>query len=819
MPCESCPLNGRKKVPPEIRRTRVILVGESPGLQEAQFGKPFVGRSGQLLDKIFSTFGFSRQDFSITNTVLCFPGAGDSKVSQRILEEARENCKERLVRDIQQSGAELVVFLGGLAARTFFNFRDISTQINRVFKLPTGQYGLIAYHPAYILRNPSEIHSLLETFSIVKEFLETSSLPKEPEITTITLTDRERILALLERIAIENVVAVDLETTGLDIFEDDILTINVSFGNWTGYVIPVPDALGLFPDFWIRVRDAFAQRTGKWTVLHNAKFDMKFLKMVGVDIPLPIFDTLQVFHLLDENSTPSLKHLAARYLRVFDYTEDVRETFGKKKIELNDSNRGAFYRYAGIDAAVTWHLAEVLTKEILKDKELWAVYINIIMPALPIFRDAEIHGVKIDTDYLRQYKETLEKEIQDIVDSLKRTPQVHMVMRILEQQEIEKLRKRYEKLKKKTKTFDEYIATYLKVPEFNPASPQHLRLLLFDVMGLKPLVVGKTGPSTNEATLQHYSGNPIVQKLLEFREKQKLLSAFVEGILDDIKKDGRVHTTYKLHGTVTGRLSSKNPNLQQIPRNHPIKKAFVAEGDDVLVEIDYSQIEFRVWIALSGDENARKLIEAGKDIHRLVASKVFNKPEEEITKEERSTAKGVVFGVMYGRGAKSVAEQFGMTEEEAKRVIETFFSMFPQARKWLEEQQQLAIKCGYVKSFYGRKRRLPFAQQTEFEEDRATALRQAVNAPIQSSASDTTLYTIVRLHQKGILDKYNARFIMTVHDSILFYVPEKNLNAFCRELHQEATELPTQMFGLRIDAEIKAGKNWLEMEEIPINVF
>jgi DNA polymerase-1 len=341
--------------------------------------------------------------------------------------------------------------------------------------------------------------------------------------------------------------------------------------------------------------------------------------------------------------------------------------------------------------------------------------------------------------------------------------------------------------------------------ELNLNSPKQLIKLLFEDLKFKPIKYNlKTRAiSTDKSVLKILAKKHDVPKLLlEFRKVDKLFSTYINKVNYD--SNTRVHTNYSMHVTNTGRLASSGPNLQNIPRDSEIKNMFVAKSGHVFVQMDFAQVEFRLWAHESNDTKMLNDIAAGLDIHRQTASEAYGIPPEQITKEQRNIAKNLTFGVMYGRGAKSVAEQYNIPESQAKEIIEKFFRKYPVASRWIQSIVLVARQQGYLTNFFGRKRRLVGLQNPD-QEKQAMAERQAKNFLMQSGAADLTNWLSIRL--RPLLNPYDTQLVLNVHDSLVYEVPECHLHQVVEIINAEANR-PIGGIRVKLAAEVQVGKKW-----------
>src|ERR1035437_5782330 len=403
---------------------------------------------------------------------------------------------------------------------------------------------------------------------------------------------------------------------------------------------------------------------------------------------------------------------------------------------------------------------------------------QVVLPARQVLMETELEGIGIDHDY------------------------------------IEKLRIEYSA---KRATLEQSIFENVGEP-FNINSPKQLQDVLFKKLGFAPAGKTKSGgwSTDNKALTSISEQNPssaVLQMLLEYKDCQKILSTFIEGTLEHVDPvDGRIHTNYKLHGTQTGRLSSSEPNLQQIPKESTIKGIFVARKGYQFVEADFGQAEFRWWAEYSRDTQMVADIISGVDIHRSTYAMSHGVDISTVSDEQRQQAKATVFGLMYGRGTFSLAEGLKIPEMEAKKIVSTFFGKYPQAQNWLKQQIFIAKKTGQVISYFGRIRRLPGINGSD-KMLRADAERQAKNSPIQGAASDTTMISANRIRTKFKTLGINGKLVMTVHDSLVYEVPTSRV-AECFDIIKQEAERSIAGTVVPMSADIKVGTRLGSLKKI-----
>ena len=585
---------------------------------------------------------------------------------------------------------------------------------------------------------------------------------------------------LVKTLLEEKEICIDTETTGIDANNVELVGLSFSFKEHTGYYIPVAND-GDGKDGAKHILSLFKKLFDKEDVLwigQNLKYDFLVLKWYGVQLKGKTFDTMLAHYVVEPEGRRSMDLLSGQFLGYEPVSiESIIGKKGKNQGSMRDAELEQIKEYAAEDADITLQLKHCLAPLILK-KEVSKVFNEVENPLMPVLVDMEFEGVKVDTQFLNEYSKVLEVEAKESEEKV-------------------------------------YAAAGVR---FNLASPKQLGEVLFEVMKLDDKAKKtKTGQyATGEDVLQKMAAkHKIVDDILNFRELTKLKSTYVDAIPELINpRTGRIHTSYAQAVAVTGRLSSTNPNLQNIPvrtdRGKEIRKAFIPRDPSrILVSADYSQIELRVVAAISGDPNMCEAFKLGKDIHTATAAKVYGVDEADVTKEMRYKAKSVNFGIIYGQGAFGLAENLGISRTEAKEIIDNYKKEFPNIQKYMDQQINHAKELGFVETLMGRKRWLRDINSSNFTV-RGFAERNAINSPIQGSAADMIKLAMIKIHNAMKAKTWESKMILQVHDELIFDATEKELPAL-KELilscMTTAMELPN---GVPVEAELGTGKNWLE---------
>lgn len=572
-------------------------------------------------------------------------------------------------------------------------------------------------------------------------------------------------------------ICFDTETTGIDANDAEMVGMSFSVKPGEGFYVFCP------PDQKETARrlkffePLFTDASKTW-VGHNIKYDMLILKWYGYELAGNIFDSMLAHYVIEPDGKNGMDALSEKFLGYEPvHIEELIGKKGKGQGNMRDVEPEKIKDYAAEDADITLQLKNVLLPQ-LKQKEVEKVFYEVENPLVKVLTAMEFEGIKIDEGFLNDYSKELEKEAKEAEESVYKQAGVR----------------------------------------FNLASPKQLGEVLFDKMQIDPKAKKtKTGQyaTGEDVLLKLASKNKIVDDILAFREFTKLKSTYVDALpLMINKKTGRVHTSYAQAVAVTGRLSSNNPNLQNIPirteRGREIRKAFIPrDKDHVLVSADYSQIELRIVAAISGDKNMCEAFKTGKDIHSATAAKVFNVDEKDVTKEMRYKAKSVNFGIIYGQGAFGLAENLGISRTEAKEIIDNYKKQFPNIQKYMDDTIHFAQEHGYVQTLMGRKRWLRDINSANFTV-RAFAERNAINSPIQGSAADMIKMAMIKIHAAFSKHKFSSKMLLQVHDELVFDAHRseiEKIKPIILNCMQTALALPNDV---PTDAELGIGDNWLE---------
>lgn len=578
-----------------------------------------------------------------------------------------------------------------------------------------------------------------------------------------------------DKILTSDFVAFDTETTSLDVLDAELVGMSFATAEGEAAYVPVPanreeaqKIIDAFRPFFLSEK---IMKVGQ-----NIKFDLNVLANYGIEISAPMFDTMLAHYILQPEQRHNMDYLAEIYLGY--RTIHIEELIGKKKggrqKNMRDLSPTLIRDYACEDADITLRLMRPLREELEKNNQL-DVFQNIEMPLMPVLAEMERNGVRIDTAALEETGNAFRTEMEQLEKDI------------------------YE----------------MAGHEFLLTSPRQVGEVLFGEMGLNEKArKTKSGQySTSEEELEKIRHkHPIVDKILQHRGLKKLLSTYIEALPKLINKHtGHIHTSFNQAVTATGRLSSSNPNLQNIPvrgeNGREIRKAFIPEEGQIFFSADYSQIELRLMAHLSGDAHLIEAFNNGEDIHAATAARIFKKPLEEVSRDERRKAKTANFGIIYGISAFGLAERMEVSRTEAKELIDNYFQTYPGVREYIDNSVSRAKELGYIETLCGRRRYLPDINSRNAVV-RGYAERNAVNAPIQGTAADIIKIAMIRVAARFKAEGIRSKMILQVHDELNFSVLPEELDRVRSIVTHEMNHAFT--LSVPLEADCGEGSNWLE---------
>lgn len=580
---------------------------------------------------------------------------------------------------------------------------------------------------------------------------------------------------LLIDLLMQTSVCIDTETTSVNALEAEIVGISFCYNPHQAFYIPLPEnkeeAKAILAEFSPLFENENIEKVGQ-----NIKYDLTVLNNYSIKVGGALFDTMIAHYLIQPDLRHNMDFLAETYLKYSPIpTTDIIGAKGKNQLTMRQVDVEKVGEYCNEDTDITLQLKQNFAPK-LQEINVEKVFKEVEMPLIPVLQSMEQEGINIDVDFLNAYSAELETEMKEA-----------------EKQVFE-----------------------LAGETFNLASPKQLGDILFDKLKLDPKAKKtKTGQyATGEEVLQKLSEHPIIHHILEFREISKLKSTYADALPLLIRPEtGRIHTSFMQAVAATGRLSSQNPNLQNIPvrteRGKQFRKAFIRKNDEYLLfSADYSQIELRIVAAMSQDPSMCESFIQGKDIHTATAAKVYNVPESEVTKEMRYKAKSVNFGIIYGQGAFGLAENLKISRSEAKELIDNYFIQYPTIKNYMDTQINFAREYGFVETMMGRKRRLSDIHSNN-SMVRGIAERTAINMPIQGTAADMIKVAMIAIQKEIEKQNLKSKMVLQVHDELLFDV-HLSEESIMKGLILSNMQNSFPLGEVPVVAEVGVGINWLE---------
>ncbi len=733
--CKSCSLSGDRIVGSGSDTPKIIFVGEAPGAEEHAQGVPFVGKSGRVLRSVINYLKIPQEDYYMTNVCMCRPPENRTPSIEEI-----EHCYPRLLEEISSRNPKVVVALGSTPMTTLMGSNlKISRDRGKLLKLTDLDiHGIGTYHPAATLyaKGDTLFPFLLGDIKKAVDIANGTIVIDESSMKTkiVIIDSQEAMDNLLDRLLIlpaGTVIAFDWETTGLSHLWDTGFCLGLSWKEGTAVTLPME---------WVRKGGVYLASCleDKRLVGFNALgFDSMWNRKYGLPYRVD-FDPMLWHYLLDERPQQrSLENTTSFFLNAPSYESDMMAEYGAKKSNMIEKvPPEVVYEYCGKDVDWTLRLTNYFIENMTEDERenLVPVYGNLIVPAVVAFNQVQANGFWVDQERLQKVHESMGENIYSL---------------LIELEEI----------------------TGRK--DFNPNSHKQVQEVLWDDLELvQPQMYNRKDRSANKETMAYlietYPDVPFPQKLLDYRETYTLHSRYVKNLHSYIEEDGRVRASYHFDRTETGRLSTTDPSIHQIPRDNTIRSIFSAPPGHTLVQADYSQIEIRVAAAIAQDDILIDLLKSGVDFHTLMASKAFGIEPDNVTKEQRQAAKVVSFGLLYMMSEKGLIVRTGLPKHEAVEFIKNYQALMPKVWRWIDHTKEQIRTKQFITSPFGRRRRFPLVTSENVE----GLYREGVNFPIQSGASDITLTSLVRM--TAAFNSYypEAKIVAMVHDSIIVECPE-----------------------------------------------
>jgi len=769
----------------------IVFVGEAPGEEEDAKGRPFVGRAGRLLRRAVAE-AKATDEVYYTNTCMCRPPANKLEAKHQ------KCCSDRLTHELAAvcSKRTVIVPLGNKPMRALLG-KGYKISQHRMTRIDIeGRVVIPNYHPSYIVRNAHMagdwVDSIKEIVEIARGHSNLAQRPDDPDdIGDYRLVSPQEFVAYCDS---SPIVAVDVECNTLRPLlrrsETRLLTVAASARSGEAVCLPVshPEAEHEVSESIAAIKRALS---GKACIGQNFKYDSHVLFAVCGVQTRHYFDTMLAHHILHPvRGRHSLSAMAMSVLGIGDYEKTIHDMLSAMKTkDYTKLPLTALWKYNCTDADVTFRLYEIFKSRLEEDSDSHKVFYSLAMPLSNVYAYVERTGIGLDIDYANKLLAEERDTEASILGELQSDPFA--------------------------KSFSAAQGKYIN---FN--SSMQVRHVLFDesYYGMEPVKTTPKGdPSVDASVLKVLAEEhdcAFARNLLQLRKTAKLISTYLVPPASGkwLGEDNRVHSTFNIGGTATGRLSSSDPNLHNIPRDGRIRGMFVAGPGRVFVSADYSQMELRVLAIESMDTALLEAFEEQRDIHSYTAARLFGVDESEVTTEQRHKAKTINFGLSYGMSAKGFADRTGVSVEEGEEFIEQYFSEFPGVHDWIMDVRRFAAEEGYVKSFTGRRRLLPEAQ-LPYGGMKEAALREAVNMPIQSAASDLCQYSVIDVYN-GFRrhPRWGAKIMLSLHDEVLVECLEESVGEVSEFMEKQMPGTVDRILGERslipFPVDTVVGKRW-----------
>jgi DNA polymerase-1 len=795
--CGQCPFastrNERFVGPGDIKKAHIAVVGMNPGKTELELGEYFVGPAGKNLEVGLQLVGLKREDIYITNAVKCYTFPKKESIRANHI----RYCREYLDWEIEQCDPDLIVVAGDVALQAVVGIKGVTTKIKKLLWSERYQKPVIAIlHPAAVLHNPKNKRLYLESIQFIGRFLQ-GELQSSSDLGEYhVLTGKDEFDEIIKQVIEYRAFCFDIENNNIMPHDPDCQIRCIGFTYKPRYSVCLPwtEFAGSLKEYVLKVLHWILHNPDIAKVGHNVWFDLKHF---DVRPQGTIWDTMLEHYLLNENASHGLKQLAWEHTQLGGYEKKIDSEGGPGIVPVGPE----LYRYNNIDVDITMRLHEKFKPQLI-EQGLDKPYLNIIAPAAEVLADMEMRGVRLDIEYARALKDKAEELLPTYTMEMREFPVV----------------KRFEKQEDTL---------------FNPRSIIHVSDILYKYMQLP--VLGKTKndkPSTKSTVLEKLENrteNEFVGKLLDYRLVYGLYSKYLGKLEELCDANYRVHTTYLLHVARSGRTSSANPNLQNIPKRGQdvldVKNCFVPSPGNYLLEADFNQHEYRVVAGVAPDalmlrlfkedrRNYERVLSGEKswqwykdpivgvalDMHRANASEVFNVSYAEVTSEQRRDAKSLSFGVLYGMGAFHLSQVLKCSQYMAQKYLNDYFEKFRGIKEWKDRETQNIIELGYVVSCTGRRRRFHYSDHD--------AIREGINTLIQGPASDFMLLALASSVREFKRQCIKSQILMQVHDSIVIDLVPEELDTVVKILRWAMESASEGYIDVPLQADFSIGERW-----------
>lgn len=828
--------------------TEILFLEEYPGEEEnLEGGYVLTGKEGKFLKECINIgtmeFNYDKSLFGYMSVVKCRPLIKEGE-ERGVLKPTEVNtCKKYFEEEISELknlkvivclGVNVLNWLTGKLGITMIGLSEYVISYNK-YKVQL----LTTYHPSFFITH-KELDFRQKNYyrtCIIETVQKSIRLVNQShsfmEHTSYVCNSLKKVRWLFTELSKQEIVAWDIETDSLDYLDANILCHSFSWKEGTGAVLPLLHQYSQF--YWNKeeweeifsLLKSFLENPNIKKIAHNGKFDCQHCRSHGIEVQGFYADTMLMHYLVNENIDHNLKLLSWLYTDYGGYEEELKilmkeyskkEEVSVKQASYNILPSEVLWSYATKDTDVTLQVYNKLLP-ILKAESTLDIFLDLYMPFIKLVTDIEYRGVCIDRKYLEETIQVFKDRITELNEKILMDSAVKLFIKNKKQEFINLREKKWNASSTLQKRYsrEEYCNKGIEDIKFNYGSTKQLKELLVDQLKLRPIRKTEKGNASFDAkSLEYFAAKVDVAKLIsEVNKTSNLLNTFLEGIELRIRKDGRIHTSLNVHVADTGRLSSSDPNLQNIPNKtkNPvdaklIRDIFIADSEDhLIVEYDLKQAEFRMWCQLSQDPDMRRDLLEGLDIHTEIASRGFNVSKEKVSKEQREGAKGIVFGKMFGRGNKSVALELGISLSDAINIEKILFSKYKVASSWLKHSVERAKKNKYVQNCFGFRRHLKGLIDNPDSSIRAAAERLAVNSPIQGGASQMVCYAMLKVNELFKQYDIQGRILFPIHDAIVFNIHKKDLVRSI-PLIEESMNHPHPIINVPLGIDGKIGYRW-----------
>lgn len=794
--CDTCPFKTKRIGSKGPVDSPFVIVGESPGGRELALGKPFMGPSGKMLDEVLAEAGLAGTGITpyVTNALSCYPAKKDIP----IMKGAAHACQGRLLNEIQAHPRKVILCLGAAASWSVTGNYDLKITRDRgkVLPSPLASDGIVlAVHPAFLMRNGGGMPFWKKDLKKAVDLLQgiaPEGMWAEP--TWSVTTTKEGLQALIAKYRDAKYIAADTETGDFSPFKEQILCTTLTMDGNHVDIIP-EDVVYRFPDL---MKQLMELETPRW-IWQNGKFDISWYWHFGAQARVDE-DTMLLSYALNENAGfHDLDQIAAVWINAPEHKNVLSKYLKKKSDSFRVIPTDVLHKYAALDTSKTYRMFFPLREEVNKDPKLKSLYEKILIPAIPFLCRTERYGILVDLNKVEQNAKEHLEELDRISDKIQPYAEKYLGKRI------------------------------------NLGSPAQLKELLYDKMQLGP-----KGTSTDEDALiqiQRRFNHPIANHILDYREVSKRYGTYIKAMPPLIHHDGRIRTTYLLHGTATGRLASRNPNILNIPRGPMVRSQFVARPGYIFVEVDLNQAELRSLALMSGDPVLLDIYTKNEISIHDVTTKAFygskkdiandpgiresvrlqlhappSMPPDQLYKEAKMRGKAVNFGIVYGRTSFSLAREFDISNAEAQRWIDTWFATYPGAAEFINRCRMTPLRKQTITTVFGRKKRHGVINPEKLQ----AIQNESANFPHQSTASDIMLLASIEVEPR-LIENWDAHPWNEVYDAIYFEIEadDAKVAAAVSYVQEVITRVPKDWGLTKVPflGDAKIGYNWGEMQD------